>query len=1130
MRSMQFARSRAREERQQVGAAVQGLFDRLIEHLGTSGIDVIAVSPQQMEGSRAEVDAESGVIKYDETLTEAERLEVVAHELGHVCLHRRITDSTIPFDAVLASAYSEAGPAAIARYSPKTREEAEASAFALEFLCSSEVVFALWRADPEITFAALAERFEVTEQVVRVQLANALHDLTIGSDGVRASKSRNVTLTKEQSDAASFIGRPVLVDAGPGTGKTATLIGRVAFLLQDKGAKPEQILVLTFSNEAAQELSDRIADRFGRDIADRITVSTFHGLGMEFLHYQGNLLGFDGDPRLLDEDAQAEVLYQILGRVSCAHLITLYDPWLTAAKLVEHINHCKHHLFTADALAKEVQGWAGAGADPNDLAAAKEFAAIYRAYEQAKRDQQRVDFADLIMLPLQLLNERTDVRDAWRGKFPWVLVDEFQDVSRATSRLLRALCGIDNPPWVVGDARQAIYRFLGASPENVSEFMRDFPEAQLFHLAVNYRSSEPVIAAANQLASLMAPSGAQWSRGSEVQPLGKTHVSMAEADSDYAEQVGVVEQIKEWIELDKVSPGDIAVLARRHIDVRNTVLGLTAAGIKAQAAGLLTAEGAAGDLAVVLTLADAPAASIPRLAFALGQGQLVAKQLNGVITELLRRDREKKENSDTSGLIGEIARVRKSAEESGFSGDGWIALTTFLFESSMYLRRILDAPDTAVRAMTLVEVVSALSLATAYRATHPGVQPRAARLGFAERLRVRLTETVPLPIVPKPRGDVVRVMTCHASKGLEFPCVIVSGQTVPKFPEKYPWLPPTCRPNVSEDDEQANALLFVGVTRAQRAVVVSFPVKAGQGPRARGKIVVPLAQSWRATGKVPVRSWTATSATADRVSAGPVWGMPAMRAFKASALDSGICPILTYLESFLEMRFPEEEVAVYPAFFAAVRRTLRRIAQRANETGRQASELEVRAGLDDEWPSERFAEHPHVSMYYELALDFAMGFARAFRPAAGVSVNLEPELESLGGVLGPKVLLDLVAYFRQPDGRVVAVAFRPESFAEKAKEGTLGWSKLDQNKRILFVLANAANNGIMPRIYSGADHTIYDFAWSTRKDSLPTETAELTGRYRALAAGDFSTDASKFGCDRCRARVSCPHWIGALTD
>ena len=490
MRSLAHARERARAERERVNAVnaktpkdaspVEKLLAQLTTYLvNTVKVDPIEMPRDAMEGNRGAISSDA-VLKYVEGLGVVERVEVLAHELGHWLLHKRLSDPSVPRDPILASQYAQAGTAAVARYSRKAREEAEAIAFALEFLCPSDTLFEGWRSDDSATTTGLAEQLGIPEQVVRVQLANGLFEVTMGAAEPR--KKRDIPYTDEQRNAARFTerGRPVLVDAGPGTGKTATLILRIAFLLEEKKAHPSQFLILTFSNEAAQELHERITTQFGADVADAMTISTFHGLGMELLHVHGAAAGYEAEFRLLDDNAQVELVNEILGRLPCTHLDPLVDPGEVALRVVEHINHLKHHLHAPDDLERAIAEWELPPTAPDGKAydangkldrvetkrwkearearanadeareCAKEVLALYREYERAKAESQQIDFADLILLPLALLEKNREVCKLYHEKYPWALVDEFQDVTRATSRLLRAICGPDNPPWVVG--------------------------------------------------------------------------------------------------------------------------------------------------------------------------------------------------------------------------------------------------------------------------------------------------------------------------------------------------------------------------------------------------------------------------------------------------------------------------------------------------------------------------------------------------------------------------------------------------------------------------------------------------------------------------------------------------------
>jgi len=1143
MRTLEHARAKGREYRTILGANPAGLRGRIVQHIAEIwGIEAVAISRAQMGGSVGEVNPSSGVLKYDGTLSDADKLDLFAHELGHLVLHKRLTDPNIPRDPVLGSAYTNSGPGAIARYSPRAMEEAQASAFATELICPSAELFADWRAENTATAASLAERFGVPVKVAHAQLAHALHEFALGANDPIAKPQRAITFTPRQLEAARFTGKPALVDAGPGTGKTATLIRRIQFLLEESNARPSEILVLTFSNEAAQELRERVTLAFGADVTEEMTIATFHGFGMTFLHHHGQHVGYDTAFTILDEDTQAELVTSILGRVPCGQILTLRDPQETVDAVVEHINYCKQRLRDCDALQECVSAWTPTPDETDANAASGQFAGLYREYESAKHAAKQIDFADLIMLPLRVLEQQPEIAAAYQSKYPWVLVDEFQDVTRATSRLLRQLCGPTNPPWVVGDARQAIYRFLGAAPENVREFSTDFPGAVVFELKENYRSAAPVVRAANELATLMEDPEhgdgqvyERWRAATDQTPLGDMPIVIAEATSDYAEREGVADQVQAWLETGQVTPSEIAVLARRNIDVRNIILALAARGVRAQASGLLTADGAAGDLAAAVTLADAPVASIPRVAFALGRARFPVGAINAVVHHALatfRKDRGFDIAAPNSGseLASEVEFARACLTRGHFTADGFATLVTFLFDGGCYLRVLLDAADGAERAMALMEIVSALSLAVSYRVTHPATPPALARVGFASHLRARLAETTPLPIVARARPDAVRVMTCHASKGLEFPCVIVAGQTVPKARAKYPWIPPSWRPATDEDVEQGDALLFVGVTRGQRAVVVSFPKQAGEGVRGHAKQVVRLLARWRAAHELEVVSWTASGNPTSEVTVGLIWGGNTPAVLNLSALDTSTCAIQTYLEEFLGVSFPIAARALYPVFFSVTRRVLRQVVTRANETGRLVDEAAVRSMVADAWPEGEFAEHPHIGIYLDATLRMVLDFAKLYRPVGVPITSFDPELTVTTEGEEPAVRLDLIGHFLQADGRIVALSFRPESLGADAKDGVLNWSakRINSKKRMSFVLLERRTPGILPHFFSGADGEMFSFKWSTRKDSLTNETANVIGKLEALSHGEFATKISAYTCDRCRARVSCPHWVGAL--
>lgn len=497
--------------------------------------------------------------------------------------------------------------------------------------------------------------------------------------------------TPDQEKAATKIGCPVIVDAGPGTGKTKTLVRRVRYLVEDVRIRPEAILILTFSNEAADELRERLHQQMGADLESRILVRTFHGFGVILLHMFGQHIGLADDFAILDETAQEELLSELLGRVDCDAILNIRDPDETAAQVGAAINHLKDRLVMPRALGAALGTWSPDAANRNEKLRSEALLRLFSEYEDLKQARNKVDFADLILLPEQLLRSNDDVRQRIRSEFTHVLVDEYQDVSRATALLLRQLCGEANPPWVVGDARQAIYRFRGAAPSNVARFEEDFQGSRRFRLAENYRSAPEIVAVANMLAAHLdatdgAPSATpRWRAASSAVAHSQHPVSLATANCDRAEREGVVGTVQAWL-ADDIAPENIAVLARRNVDVRNISVALNRAGIRAVTTGLLTSEGAAGDLTAVLTAVDHPAAAT-RLMYALARDSASRAEINSACTQLLQCDWAAATMPEWQGpdAVRELAaqgwRTLSGLRSALHSGDGWHLLCDFLFFS-----------------------------------------------------------------------------------------------------------------------------------------------------------------------------------------------------------------------------------------------------------------------------------------------------------------------------------------------------------------------------------------------------------------------------------------------------------------
>jgi superfamily I DNA/RNA helicase len=1141
MRTLKRARKRARVCRDRIGASREQMLGRVEKYLyDAHQIELIAANAEFLRGGRAEVVPAEGCLYYDERFDRdpAEKLMLVLHELGHMELHPRLKRLCTAGDPLAGSIYLNDGGPAMARYNRRSREEAEANAFATEFLCPSGEVFERWTSDAGEDSATLAEFMGAPVGVVQAQLAEALYLLTLGGDAAKKLR-HEFDCDPVQEEAAQFTGAPALVDAGPGTGKTATLVRRIEYLITELGAAPDSILVLTFSTEAAEELTERIEQRLGSNIADEITVNTFHGFGVSFLLQHGQFSGVDANAYILDEAGQAELVSLILGKADCEKILDIKNPQNTVDEVVRHISFMKDRLRSPDTLAAELAGWEPDADELDAYARSQEFLGIFRAYEQEKALRKRLDFADLITLPIEILGREKAVRDARRRQHQWVLVDEYQDVSRSVARLLQLLCGPNNPPWVVGDMRQAIFQFRGAARENVSEFPKDFPGAKLFELNINYRSSVDIVRAANQLADLLelpaqadARDAERW-QASPANPdsVGDSPVAVAVANSDQAEHEGVGAQAAAWLEAG-VSLGDIAVLARRNIDVRNIVLALGRLGVRATTSGLVTAEGAAGDLANLLTVAHRAHASLPRLAFSLGRDRYDTDIINSVIKRLIETIDEDGEFAltgygDGDDLAVEVDRACGCLREGRHAADAFTAMCLFLFDGSDYLRRLLSQPDGVERSLAVGEIVASLSRAAVYRFTHQGTMSAVARKAFGEYFRAALNSSVPCLMPPPSNVKAVRVMTCHASKGLEFPCVVVAGQTLSRATKGYKWLPDSLQPPDSEDIDQANSVAFVGATRAQRALLVTYATTASGAAGAVKRAVTPLIEKWRAEHGVPTAQLPAVTRVRESASTGALWGGELDAALPARSLDKGQCPIKSYLLDVLGAHYPVNEEPLYKIFHAVTRYCMRQVIERAHEIRAPVGVADALDMFMENWAASEVGAHPHYPVYTRIGVAYVERLARAYVPPRG---NVEPldttiyEEES-----GIPTRLDLIAHYRGEDGGTVAILFRPESVKKHVRERGLLWGALSSGARVPFVLLRQRDPGVTPFVFSGEDGALHPYQWGRDRD-FEKEAARVSERFAAFGRSEFSEQIDAYKCDQCDSRIPCPHWLGAVAE
>ena len=355
-----------------------------------------------------------------------------------------------------------------------------------------------------------------------------------------------LVLDPSQEQAAQVPAGPVLVDAGPGTGKTRTLTARIVHLLRDRGVAPGNIAALTFSNRAAEEMTDRLLATAG-DAANCVWIGTFHAFGFELLRKEGQRIGLTTRSELLETADAVTLLERHFDLLNLTEYEYLNNPTLPLADILSAISRAKDELKgpeeyqrAADAMAASAQS----DAERTEAAKAAEVAHVYAVYQRLLGKFGLVDFGDLIARAVELLEAHPDVRERWQRQYPHILADEYQDVNRATARLLQLLAGDGNGFWAVGDLRQAIYRFRGASPANIRRFETDFPGGFRPSLDYNYRSMPGLVRLFGGMARRMASgTGSQDSWSAIRSNADLPEVTLAVADDEAAQADWLAEQI-----------------------------------------------------------------------------------------------------------------------------------------------------------------------------------------------------------------------------------------------------------------------------------------------------------------------------------------------------------------------------------------------------------------------------------------------------------------------------------------------------------------------------------------------------------------------------------------------------------
>ena len=609
------------------------------------------------------------------------------------------------------------------------------------------------------------------------------------------------TLNKPQKEAVFHTEGPLLILAGEGSGKTRVLTHRIAYLIEEKGVNPWNILAITFTNKAAEEMRQRVDSLVGIG-AESIWVSTFHSMCVRILRRYIDRLGYDNRFTIYDTDDQKTLMKEVCRKTD------IDTKRFKERMLLSVISSAKNEMI----LPEEFE--LNAGGDFVQLKIAK----VYKEYEAQMRANNALDFDDLLVKTVQLLETQPDVRENYQERFRYIMVDEYQDTNTVQFRLVSLLAGKYRNLCVVGDDDQSIYKFRGANIRNILDFEKEFSDAKVIKLEQNYRSVGNVLEVANSVI--------RNNKGRKEKTLWTDNekgekIRLRQFDTAYDEAQFIAEDIK-----DETAQGanysDHAVLYRTNAQSRLLEEKFVAMNIPYKIVGginfysrreikdvlsyLKTIDNGKDDLAV-RRIINVPKRGIglttinriQESAAARGIGFYDALSAPDLIPGIGRSA------SKLDSFAALIEYFKGRSEESGVTD-----LLTEVIEKTGYTES-LEADDPEELEARVQNIDELVSKAAVYEESCSDRGERPTLSGFLEEVAL----VADIDSVAEDR-DYVILMTLHSAKGLEFPHVYLAGMEDGLFPSYM---------SISGDDpeelEEERRLCYVGVTRAEEKLTLT---------------------------------------------------------------------------------------------------------------------------------------------------------------------------------------------------------------------------------------------------------------------------------------------------------------------
>ena len=610
------------------------------------------------------------------------------------------------------------------------------------------------------------------------------------------------TLNPPQREAVAQTEGPVLILAGAGSGKTRVLTHRIAYLMDEKGVNPWNILAITFTNKAAQEMRERVDKLVGFG-SESIWVSTFHSACVRILRRHIDNLGYDTNFTIYDTDDQKSLMKDVCRKMNIDTKI------YKERSLLAQISHAKDELLTPDEMEMKAAG------DYN----MKKVASVYREYQAALRKNNALDFDDLIVKTVELFEKCGAVLEYYQERFKYIMVDEYQDTNTAQFKFISLLAQRYQNLCVVGDDDQSIYKFRGANIGNILGFEHVFPDARVIRLEQNYRSTRNILNAANQVIANNTERKAKtlWTENEEGSKVHFRQFLNAYEEAEYV--AGEIGKLK------RNGLGnyrDCAILYRTNAQSRIFEEKFIAANIPYKLVGgvnfyarkeikdllcyLKTIDNARDDLAVQRII-NVPKRGIG--ATTLGRVQDYADNMGISLYEALRVAEEVpsigRSLSKIDGFVTFIQILKSKADVMTVE-----EILQEVIDSTGYVAE-LEAEDTEESRARIENIDELISKTVAYQEAMEEQNQPATLSGFLEEVAlVADIDTV------DPDQDYVLLMTLHSAKGLEFPKVFMVGMEDGIFPSHM-----TISYGDDGEMEEERRLCYVGITRAMKDLTLT---------------------------------------------------------------------------------------------------------------------------------------------------------------------------------------------------------------------------------------------------------------------------------------------------------------------